>query len=330
MNIPRTVWALGLVSMCMDISSEMIHSLLPLFLVSVLGAGATAVGLIEGAAEGVSLVARSFSGVLSDRLGRRKPLALAGYGLGALTKPLFAMATGAGLVFAARFADRIGKGVRGAPRDALIADATPAEARGAAYGLRQSLDTVGAFLGPLLAMALMLATSGNYRTVFWVAVLPGLAAVAILALAVREPEARTPGSLRPAVSLRDTGQLDAAYWGVVAFGALFTLARFSEAFLLLRAGDAGLPASLTPAVLVAMNVVYAFTAYPAGLLSDRFGRSGPIAAGLAALTAADLMLAAGGGVWMLAGGVALWGLHMGFTRGVLEIAGSKKLKLRSS
>jgi MFS family permease len=316
-KIPRTVWALGLVSMCMDISSEMIHSLLPVFLVFELRIGAAAVGLIEGAAEGIALIVRSFSGVLSDRLGRRKSLALAGYGLGALTKPLFALASGAGLVFAARFMDRIGKGVRGAPRDALIADVTPAEVRGAAYGLRQSLDTVGAFLGPLLAMACMLATSGSYRTVFWLAVVPGFAAVAILALAVTEPEAHAPGTRRPALSLGDIGRLGAAYWLVVGFGALFTLARFSEAFLLLRAGDVGIPVSLIPAVLVAMNVVYALTAYPAGFLSDHFGRSGPIAAGLAALVAADLVLAAAGSIWVLAIGVALWGLHMGLTQGIL-------------
>ncbi len=332
MKIPRTVWALGLVSMCMDISSEMIHSLLPVFMVSVLSIGATTVGLIEGAAEGVALIARSFSGALSDRLGRRKPLALAGYGLGALTKPLFALAPGAGLVFAARFLDRIGKGVRGAPRDALVADVTPAGVRGAAYGLRQSLDTVGAFLGPLLAMACMLATSDNYRTVFWFAVLPGFAAVAILALAVQEPETHAPGTRRPAVNLRDAGRLGAAYWMVVAFGALFTLARFSEAFLLLRAGDVGLPASLIPAVLVTMNVVYALTAYPAGFLSDRFGRSGPIAAGLAALAAADLLLAAAGSVWVLALGVTLWGLHMGLTQGILAamIADAAPAELRGT
>ncbi len=318
MKIPRAVWALGLVSLCMDISSEMIHSLLPVFLVSVLNTGATTVGLIEGAAEGVALIARTFSGAVSDRQGRRKPLALAGYGLGALTKPFFAMASGAGLVFAARFTDRIGKGMRGAPRDALIADVTPAEARGAAYGLRQSLDTVGAFLGPLLAMAGMLATSGSYRTVFWFAVLPGFAAVAILALAVKEPETHASGTRLPALSIRDIGRLGAAYWMVVVFGATFTLARFSEAFLLLRAVDVGLPAPLIPAVLVAMNAVYALTSYPAGFLSDRFGRSGPIAFGLAALAAADLILAAAGNLWGLAIGVALWGLHMGLTQGTLS------------
>jgi MFS family permease len=315
--IPRTIWALGFVSMFMDISSEMIHSLLPVFLVSVLSASATSVGLIEGIAEATALITRLFSGALSDWLGKRKALALAGYALGTLTKPLFALASGVGLVFTARFLDRLGKGVRGAPRDALVADVTAPHQRGAAYGLRQSLDTVGALLGPLLAMVLMIATAGKFRTVFWVAVVPGLFAVTILAFAVREPATVRAKSPRRASRFRDIAYLGSAYWMVVAFGSLFTLGRFSEAFLLLRAENVGMTASIVPGILIIMNVVYSLTAYPIGRLSDRFGRTGLMAVGLGILVVSDLTLAAAEGGWQVAVGAAIWGLHMGLTQGLL-------------
>ena len=253
----------------MDISSDMIHSLLPVFLVSTLGVGVFFVGLIEGVGEGVTLVTRMFSGALSDWIRKRKALALVGYGLGALSKPLFALASGVGLVFAARCVDRIGKGVRGAPRDALVADVTPPEQRGAAYGLRQSLNSIGAFLGPTLAVVLMAITAESFRTVFWVAVIPGGVAVLILALGVREPTEKLQTLLRQPFQFSDLATLGAAYWSVVVIGALFGLARFSEAFLLLRAQDVGLRAGWVPLVLILMNVVYALTAYPAGRMSDR-------------------------------------------------------------
>src|SRR5512140_2621611 len=184
--IPRGIWMLGFVSLFMDVSSELIHGLLPVFMVSSLGASAFAVGVVEGVAESTALIVKVFSGVLSDYLGKRKALAVIGYGLGALSKPLFALALTVNWVLAARFMDRIGKGIRGAPRDALIADLTPAEIRGAAFGLRQSLDTIGAFAGPLLAMALMLAWNDDFRAVFWVAVVPALLSFALVAFAVRE------------------------------------------------------------------------------------------------------------------------------------------------
>jgi MFS family permease len=316
-RIPGSVWALGFVSSLMDISSEMIHSLLPVFLVAVLSADATSVGLIEGVAEAAALVTRLFSGRLSDRLGQRKILALAGYALGALTKPLFALAPGVGLVFTARFLDRIGKGVRGAPRDALIADVTAPHLRGAAYGLRQSLDTVGALIGPLVALALMMATAGKFRVVFWVAGIPGLAAVGVLAVAVREPPA---GAAKPAgrgLLIRELACLKSVYWLVVAFGSIFTLARFSEAFLLLRAEKVGMSASLVPMILIVMNIFYALTAYPSGRLSDRLGRTGLITAGLLPLIASDVVLAMARAPWQVAAGASLWGLHMGLTQGLL-------------
>ncbi|HWS74839.1 MAG TPA: MFS transporter [Quisquiliibacterium sp.] len=316
-RLPLAVWMLGFTSLLMDVSSEMVHALLPVFLVTSLGASALVVGLIEGVAEATALIVKVFSGALSDRLGRRKPLAVLGYGLGALSKPLFALATGAGFVFAARFVDRIGKGLRGAPRDALVAEIAPQEIRGAAFGLRQSLDTVGAFLGPLLAMALMLLWANDFRAVFWVAVVPGVLAVLVLVLGVREPARARAGPAPNPVSRESLRRLPAAYWWVVGIGALFTLARFSEAFLVLRAQQGGLALALVPLVLIAMNLVYALAAYPFGRLSDRGGHRRLLALGLLVLISADAALAWSGHwtwVWL---GVSLWGLHLGITQGLL-------------
>jgi len=317
--IPRTVWMLGLVSLFMDMSSELIHSLLPIFLVSGLGASVLAVGVIEGVAEATALVVKVFSGAISDFLGRRKGLLLAGYGLAALSKPLFPLAHTVGTVFAARFIDRIGKGIRGAPRDALVADVTPPGIRGAAFGLRQSMDTVGAVLGPGLAVLLMLVFA-DIRHVLWFAVLPGVVAMALLFWGVREDHPRS-GETRPFRSpirwgaVRDFG---AAYWRVVAIGAVFTLARFSEAFLILRGQDMGLGMAWAPVVLIVMSLFFTLSAYPAGWLSDRMPRTAVLAAGLVLLVLADLALAVeAGGVWLLLAGAALWGLHMGFSQGIL-------------
>ncbi|MCC8392368.1 MFS transporter [Paraburkholderia sp. MMS20-SJTR3] len=316
-QIPRGIWMLGFVSMFMDISSEMIHSLLPMFLVTSLGASATMVGLIEGVAEAASPIVKMFSGALSDYLGNRKWLAVIGYGMGALSKPLFALAPTAGIVLTARVVDRVGKGIRGAPRDALVADITPAHLRGAAYGLRQSLDTVGAFLGPLLAVVLMLLWADNFRWVFWVSVLPGFVAVALLAFGIREP-ARQPGAKRVnPIAFENLKKLSRPYWWVVGVGAVFTLARFSEAFLVLRAMQGGVPIALVPLVMVAMNVVYSLSAYPFGKLADSMSHTRLLAAGLVVLIASDLVLAQGNSWPIVLIGVALWGLHMGITQGLL-------------
>ena len=317
-SLPRTVWILGLVSLTMDISSEMIHSLLPLYLTVGLGASALAVGVIEGVAEATALMVKVFSGTLSDALGHRKWVAAAGYGLGALSKPLFALASGPGLVFTARFIDRIGKGIRGAPRDALIADVTPPASRGAAYGLRQSLDTVGAFAGPLLAIALMLAWSNDFRAVFWVAVIPGALSFALIAFAVREPKRGDGAAAAVPFSWHAARGLGRAFWWVTAAGATLTLARFSEAFLVLRAANLGVALAWTPLVMVAMNVVFALIAYPAGRLADRIGPQRLLAIGTAALVAADLVLGVATNVAALATGVVLWGVHMGLTQGLLS------------
>ncbi len=316
-RIPIGVWVLGFVSLLMDVSSEMIHALLPVYLVTVLGTSTITVGFIEGIAEATASITKIFSGALSDWLGRRKLLAATGYGLAACTKPMFPLAPSAGWLVAARFIDRVGKGIRGAPRDALIADIAPLELRGASFGLRQSLDTVGAFVGPLLAIALMWWTSDNFRAVFWVAVLPAFLSLALIVFGVGEPRHREERSeSRNPLALAAIRQLGPAYWRVVIVGIVFTLARFSEAFLILRAQNVGLQAMWVPAVLVLMNVVYALSAYPAGVLSDKIDRTGLLALGLFFLAAADLALALLPSLAGVALGVILWGLHMGFTQGL--------------
>jgi MFS family permease len=317
-RLPASIWALGFVSLAMDVSSEMIHSLLPMFMVSVLGASAFTVGLIEGSAEATALIVKIFSGALSDYLGKRKALAVIGYGLGALTKPLFAMSSSIGVILSARVIDRVGKGVRGAPRDALIADIAPPELRGAAFGLRQSLDTVGAFVGPLLAVALMLVWANDFRAVFWVAVIPGALAVALLIFGVSEPERASDGAPRVnPIRWASLRRLGAPYGWVVIIGACFTLARFSEAFLVLRAQQGGLRVAWVPLVMVAMNVVYALAAYPFGKLSDRTSHTRLLQLGLGVLIAADLVLASSNHWSVVVGGVLLWGLHLGITQGLL-------------
>ncbi len=316
-QIPRGVWVLGFVSMLMDISSELIHSLLPMFLVTSLGLSVFAVGVIEGIAESTALITKVFSGVLSDYIGRRKGLAVFGYALGALSKPVFAMATGAGWVVAARFVDRIGKGIRGAPRDALVADVTPVELRGAAFGLRQALDTVGAFTGPLLAVALMLLWHDDFRAVFWVAVVPGFLAVAVLFFGLHEPVNPTTQRRTNPIRRAALRRLNKAYWWVVAFGAIFMLARFSEAFLVLRAQGLGIPMALVPLVMVAMNVVYAACAYPFGKLADRMSHQKLLAWSLLILVVADVVLAMATHWSVMLAGVALWGIHMGMSQGLL-------------
>ncbi|MBF9234549.1 MFS transporter [Microvirga alba] len=315
-QIPRGIWALGLVSMFMDISSEMIHALLPVYLVTVLGTSTLTVGVIEGIAEATANVTKVFSGALSDWLGKRKLLAVIGYGLAAFTKPVFPLASTVAWLVAARFLDRVGKGIRDAPRDALVADIAPADLRGASFGLRQSLDTVGAFLGPLAAIGLMLLTSDDFRFVFWIAVPPAFIAFGLMVFGVEEP-LRHKEETRPRLRLSDVKRLSGPFWAVVAVAAILTLARFSEAFLVLRSRNVGLPLALVPTVMVVMNIVYALAAYPAGLLSDKLGREGVLAVGIGFLIVADLILALGQTIPLVMVGVVFWGLHMGFTQGLL-------------
>lgn len=330
--IPRTVWALGLVSLFMDLSSESIHALLPLFLTTTLGASVALVGLIDGVAEATASIAKVFSGYLSDRFRKRKLLILIGYGLGAITKPLFALAATPAIVFGARFADRIGKGLRGAPRDALVADITPPEIRGRAFGLRQSLDTVGAFAGPLLAIGLMAVFANDIRMVFWFAVIPAVLAVACVLFGVEDaPAANTP-TAAPPVRLVDLKRLPSAFWSVTLVGVVFTLARFSEAFLILKASVAGLPLMLAPLVLVVMNVVYALGAYPAGIWSDHVPARRLFGWGLLALIAADLSLGLLPGLGGAFLGIGLWGVHMALSQGLLAklVADYAPAELRGS
>ncbi|WP_432745919.1 MFS transporter [Methylobacter sp. G7] len=315
--IPRTIWALGFVSLFMDLSSELIHSLLPVFLVTTLGASALTVGLIEGIAEATANIVKVFSGAISDFFGRRKILLLLGYGLAALTKPLFPLADSVITVFIARFLDRIGKGIRGAPRDALIADVAPANIRGACFGLRQSMDTVGAFLGPILAILLLLLLNGNIKLVLWAAVIPSVIAVMLIVIGVDEPSGVIARPFHSPLKWAVLTRFPVQYWWVVIIGALFTLARFSEAFLVLRAQQMGLAVTWIPLVMVVMSLVYALSAYPAGILSDRMNKKYLLGIGLFFLIFADLALAQATSIPVLMLGVALWGLHMGFSQGIL-------------
>ncbi|MDB5691516.1 MAG: major facilitator superfamily 1 [Alphaproteobacteria bacterium] len=330
-KMPRTVWALGFVSLFMDLSSETIHALLPLFLTVTLGASVATVGALDGIAEATASISKVFSGWLSDRMGRRKPLILLGYGLAALSKPLFPLASGIGLVLAARFADRIGKGLRGAPRDALIADVTPAEMRGRAFGLRQAMDTVGGFAGPLLAVALMFLFANDMRAVFWVALVPAILCVLCAAAGV-EDAPKPAGDPPPPVRFADLKALGRPFWGIVAIGIVFTLARFSEAFLILRATGLGLSLALAPLVLVAMNLVYALGAYPAGALADRRPARELLLWGLAVLIAADALLAWGAGLTTIFAGILLWGAHMALTQGLMAklVADAAPARVRGS
>ncbi|HEX7387228.1 MAG TPA: MFS transporter [Castellaniella sp.] len=315
--IPRGVWVLGFVSLLMDVSSELIHSLLPMFMVTVLGATALEVGWIEGIAESTALIMKVFSGALSDYIGKRKGLAVFGYGLATLTKPLFALAPTLGVVFTARLLDRVGKGIRGAPRDALVADLTPPEIRGAAFGLRQALDAVGAMLGPLLAVAFMLLWADHFRTVFWIAVIPGVACVALLVFGLHEPPSTRKEKRSNPIQRKNLRRLTLPYWWVVAIGAAFTLARFSEAFLVLRAQQSGIAIALVPLAIVAMNLAFSLSAYPFGKLSDHMSHSALLAIGLVVMIAADLLLALSNDWLVILIGIVLWGVHLGATQGLL-------------
>lgn len=316
-RIPRGVWVVGGVSMLMDISSESIHSLLPLFMMTTLGTSVLVIGLIEGLAEATALFIKVFSGAISDYLGKRKGLALLGYGLGALSKPFFALASSSGMVLGARLMDRAGKGIRGAPRDALVADITPPELRGAAYGLRQSMDTTGAFLGPLLAVGLMLLLHNDFRAVFWIALIPGFLSVALLYFGLKEPKTPVEHKRTNPIKRENLTRLGKSCWWVIGLGAVFTLARFSEAFLVLRAQQSGVPLALIPLVMVVMNVIYSFSAYPFGKLSDGMSHTRLLQWGLVVLIAADIVLALSTHWTGIIVGVALWGMHMGMTQGLL-------------
>jgi MFS family permease len=332
-DIPAAVWTLGVVSLLMDASSECIHALLPLYLVAVLNVSTLGVGVIEGVAEAAASITKVFSGALSDRMGDRKRLAVAGYGLAACSKPLFPLAGSLGWVLAARFVDRIGKGIRGAPRDALIADLAPAHLRGASFGLRQALDTVGAVVGPLLAILLMHLASGRFRTVFWIAVIPAFLSLALIAFGVREPaHDPRPHAVRSPLTPHLLRELGAPFWWIVAVASVFALARFSEAFLILRAQSIGLGAMLAPLVMIVMSVMYAAAAYPAGIVADKTDRVLVLSIGFALLIIADIVLALARGPSGVMAGAAIWGLHMGVTQGLLSalVAGAAPANRRGA
>jgi len=316
--VPRGVWVLGLVSMCMDLSSELVHALLPLYLATVLGASTLVIGVIEGIAEAIALIVKVFSGAISDWTRKRKPLMLMGYGIGALSKFVFPLATTLPWFVGARFADRFGKGIRGAPRDALIADISPPEMRGRSFGLRQTLDTIGGMGGPLLALGAMAFFAGDFRAAFWVAVIPAMLCVVLIVVGVEEPAREPAAASLPRWRFTDARRLPRAFWIIVGIAGVLTLARFSEAFLLLRALSVGVPVTLAPLVMVVMTLAYALTAYPAGAALDRGHAPALLGGGLAALVAADIVLARADGMPAVLAGAALWGLHMGLTQGLLD------------
>ena len=330
--LPAAIWALGFTSLFMDVSSEMIHALLPLYITGTLGAGVFAVGLIEGIAEATALIVKLFSGVISDITGKRKTLALIGYGLAALTKPLFPLASSLSLIVTARFIDRIGKGIRGAPRDALVADLAPPERRGEAFGLRQSLDSFGAFLGPLIAIVLMLISQNDFNFVFWIACVPAFISVAILFVFVPERNAETKTDKKFPLAWSSLHLMPSAFWIVLGISAVLSFARISEAFLILRASDLGLPVAFAPFVLIAMNVIFAALAWPLGHLADRFSRRLLLALGVATLAAASLCFAAASSLYAVALGIALWGIHLALTQGLLAtlIADAAPASLRGT
>jgi len=332
-GVPRGVWVLGIVSLLMDVSSETIHALLPLYMATVMGASTFVIGVVEGIAESMALIIKLFSGVLSDWFRKRKPLVLLGYGLAAVSKFAFPLAPTLGWIVAARFADRVGKGIRGAPRDALIADITPEDARGRSFGLRQALDTVGAIGGPLLALAAMAIFASSFKAAFWIAVIPAVLCVILIVVGVDEPEKKGDDAApRRRVRFADARRFTSSFWIIVAIAGVLTLARFSEAFLVLRAQNVGFEVARAPLVMVVMSIVYAITAYPAGVALDR-GRGAPLlAAGVVALIAADIVLALASGAMSVLAGAALWGLHMGLTQGLLAalVAGAAPNDLRGT
>jgi len=318
-KLPKSIWVLGFVSMFMDVSSELVHSLLPIFMGTVLGVSMTTIGIVEGVAEGTAAITKVFSGAISDYFGKRKFFAVLGYALGAIAKPIFPLATTIGWVFGARFIDRIGKGIRGAPRDALVADIAPLKLRGAAFGLRQSLDSVGAFVGPLFAVVFMILSANDIKAVLWVAVLPAFLSVFLLIVGVKESGSSdlAAGSGNH-LTLTHAKNLPKRYWMVIAVGAVFTLARFSEAFLVLRAQSVGLAIGYVPMIMIVMNVVYSVFAYPAGAAADRLSARTLLVFGLLVLTAADVALSIAASSKIVFLGSAFWGLHMALTQGLFS------------
>jgi len=318
-KIPKSIWTLGIVSLFMDISSEIIHSLLPIFMVSILGSSIIAIGIVEGISEATFLLIRIFSGVLSDYLGKRKIISVIGYGISALSKPLFPLANSVSLILIARFFDRLGKGVRESPRDALIGDIAPKSIRGACFGLRQSLDTIGALIGPIVAILGLLIFSNNIRAILWVSVIPAILSVVIFIVGIHDVEHKYTEDEKTFIfKFKNIFKIGTEYWQIVLIGGLLNLARFSDAFLILKAYELGLPITYVPLVMVLMNCFYAVSSYPAGILSDNINRKFILIIGIVFLIIADLVLAFTDSTWMLALGVGFWGMHMAFTKGILD------------
>ena len=308
----RNVVALSAVSFLTDVSSEMIYPLLPLFLSVVLRASATAIGVIEGAAESTAALLKLASGVWSDRVRRRKPLVVAGYALASVARPLVAIAQSAGQVLAIRVSDRVGKGLRTSPRDALIADSVHPSIRGRAFGFQRAADHAGAVVGPLIAFFIMRAEHVPFRRVFWLAAIPGLLAVLVLVFAVRDVPRRRP--LASPAGSRD--RLGGRFWAFLGVLFLFTLGNSSDAFLLLRAAQLGVPAALAPILWAMLHVVKSSSSTPGGALSDRIGRKPLIIGGWAVYGVVYLLFGRATQAWHAWALFAVYGVYFGLTEGV--------------
>ncbi len=315
--LPATVWILGIASLLNDVSTEIIHSVLPLYMVTALGASFIAVGLLEGTAEALASVLKVGAGGLSDLLGKRKALVVSGYALSTLVKGCYALAGDMTMVMIARLGDRVGKGIRVGPRDALVADSTSPEQRGAAYGLRQSLDTVGAVIGPGLSFVLLSLWHMDYKNIFAIAIVPGIIAVLLLLIGVREPEKRESKSDDKKLHKDLLKRLSPAYWSLVVVSFLFNLGNSSDAFILLKGKEAGLALGMVPLMLVVMNVFYAACAYPAGKLSDKLGRVAMLRVGLLFYALVYLGFAFCNTQWQVWTLMALYGVQLGLTQGTL-------------
>jgi MFS family permease len=299
-------------------SSAMIYGLLPVFMVRVLGISIASVGLIEGIAEAANSLIKFVSGAASDWIGRRKPLVVFGYTLSAVIKTIFPVAGTASAVLAARVIDRLGKGIRDAPRDAFLADFTAKEIRGEGFGLRLALAVAGFVVGPLIAIGLMKLSGDNFRLVFWIALIPAYLSIVVLLLTVKElPLNHDESPRRLPIRRGDIAALPAAFWWVIAIAGLLSLARFSQAFLVLKAFEVGVDAAFVPMVLVVMHLVFSVAAYPFGILADHLDRRLQLGIGTVILVSADVVLASASTIWMTALGAALWGLQLGVTQGLL-------------
>lgn len=305
----------------MKISSVIVFTLSPLFMTQVLGASIFAVGILEGILEVITLLARIFSGIISDYIHKRKSIIVVGYIFALISRPFLALATRMEDVFLGRAFDRIGNGLDATPRDALVGDLAPPQIKGACYGLRESLSRAGSFAGALLVMALLWLTEGNFSLVFWIGSIPTVLALMVLVIFVKDSPNQQAQHKKPThkFKLKDLKKLPLPFWLILLLSGLFMLSNFSGAFLILRAEQTGLDLHLTSLVMIIQNLATAGTAYPVGYLSDKMGRRSMMGVGIVLIVCSDLLLAWGGSLYTILGGVLLWGAEIGITQSILAV-----------